>query len=69
MENSHSEERLFSKYHLGFEVIFQISFYEYRTHIQRGVYFLSIIRVLWLLVKYNKVNLELSFGGVVIFQI
>jgi len=66
MENSHSEERLFSKYHSGFEVIFQISFYEYRTLIGRGGYFLSIIRVLRLLFKYDMVNKELSFGGVVI---
>jgi len=58
---------LFSKYHSGFQVIIQISFYDYRTLIQRGVYFLSIIRVLLLLVKYNKVNLEMSFGGLVIF--
>jgi len=58
---------LFSRYHSGFEVIFQISFYEYRTLIRRGGYFLSIIRVLRLFIKYNKVNRELSFGGLVFF--
>jgi len=53
MENSLSEEWLVSKYHSGFEVIFQILFYEYRTLIWSGGYFLSIIRVLRLFVKYN----------------
>jgi len=32
-----------------------------------GGYFLSIVRVLRLLFKFNKVNGELSFGGEVIF--
>jgi len=31
------------------------------------VIFLSIIRVLRLYLKYNKVNREMSFGGEVIF--
>jgi len=67
MENSQSEEWLVSKYHSGFEVIFKISFYEYRTLIRRGGYFLSIIRVLWLFLKYYSVNGEFSIGGVVSF--
>ena len=57
---------LFSKYHSGFKVIFEISFGEYRILIRRSGYFLSIDRVFRLFVKYNKVNRELSFGGMVI---
>ena len=60
---------LFSKYHSGFKVIFEISFGKYRILIRRGGYFLSIDRVLRLFIKYNKVNRELSFGGVVIFLV
>ena len=55
------------KYQSGFEVIFEISFGEYRILIRRSGYFLSINRVLRLFVKYNKVNRDLSFGVVVIF--
>jgi len=58
---------LFSKYHSGFEIIFQISYGKLRTVIRRDGYFLSNIRVLRLFFKYNKVNRELSFGEVVIF--
>ena len=58
---------LFFKYHSGFKVIFEISIGEYRILIRRSGYFLSIIRVLRLFVKYNKENRDLSFGGVVIF--
>ena len=60
-------EWLFSKYHSGFEVIFQITKGELRTVIRRDGYFLSNIRVLRLFFKYSKENRELSFGGVVIF--
>ena len=54
---------MFSKYHSGFEVIFEISFGEYRILIRRGGYFLCIIRGLTLFVKSNKVNREFSFRG------
>ena len=50
---------VFSKYHSGFEVIFVISFGEWRIPIRRCGYFLSIIRGLRLFVKSNKVNREL----------
>jgi len=60
---------LFSKYYSGFEVIFQISKGVERNVIRRGVYFLSIILVLRLYLKYNMVNREQSFGGVVIFKV
>jgi len=58
---------LFSKYHSGFEVIFQNSFYEYRTVIRRGGHFLGIIRGLRLFLKYHEVKREPSLGGLVIF--
>ena len=58
---------LFSKYHSGFKVILEISFGEYRILIRMSGYFVSINRVLRLFVTYNKVNRDLSFGGVVIF--
>ena len=61
--------RLFSKYHSGFEVIFQVSLGEIRTVIGRGGDFLRIIRVLRLCFKYHNVNREMSFGGVVIFKV
>jgi len=50
----------------SFKVIFEISFGEFRILNRRSGYFLSINRVLRLFVKYNKVNRDLSFGGVVI---
>ena len=56
---------LFSKYHSGFKVIFEISFGEWRILIRRSGYFLSIIRVLRLFLKYLKVKRDLSIGGVV----
>ena len=59
--------RQFSKYHSGFEDIFQISLGEKRSVIRRGGYFLSIIRVLRLYLKYSKVNRELSFGVEIVF--
>ena len=58
---------LFSKYLSGFEVIFQNSFFEYRTFIRRGGHFLGIIRGLRLFLKYHEVKIEPSLGGLVIF--
>jgi hypothetical protein len=58
---------LFSKYHSGFEVIFQISYGEWGNVIRKFSFFLSIIMFFRLFLKYNKVNRELSFGEVVIF--
>ena len=58
---------LFSKYHSSFEVIFQNSFYEYRTLIRRVGHFLGIIRGLRLFLKYHEVKREPSIGGLVIF--
>ena len=55
---------LFSKYHSGFKVIFEISFGEYRILIRRSGYFLSINRGLRLFVKSNKVNrVFIRWGG------
>ena len=59
--------RLFSKYHSGFDFIFEVSLGEIRTVIGRGGYLLSNIRVLRLFMKYHKANRKMSLGGVVIF--
>jgi len=48
-------------------VIFEISFGEQRILIRRSGYFLSIVRVLGLFLKYHEVNRDPSLGWEVIF--